>query len=230
VYNNQSKYMKNLSSPIKLIDESFRTFFAKENIFYFISIYLIMVPFQIFSYFQESLVSSGNWSSLPYSFAIIAINILYFIAYLLTSVAGIVAVKRVVDKEKLDFKDTMTFAWKNLWGLFLLSALMFLIILGGMILLIIPGIIFSIWFTFSKFIYVDQGLGIKASLGKSRELFKGRFWSVYWRLFVIGIFFALFVGISMYLLSLIPFGIGSAIAVLAGAFFILPCYLLYREL
>lgn len=222
--------MQKLSSPVKLIDESFKIFFAKENIFYFISIYLVLVPFQILSYFQESMVGSGNLDSSPYTYIIAAINILYFLVYLLTSVAGIMAVKNVVDGEKFNFKDTMIFAWKKLWGFVLLSALLFLIILGGSILLIIPGILFSVWFTFAKFIFIDQGLGIKASLGKSRELLKGRFWSVFWRLLVLGLFFGFIVGISMYLLTLIPFGMGSAISVLAGAFLILPYYLLYKEL
>jgi hypothetical protein len=215
--------MQGLSSPIKLINESFKIFFARENIFYFISIYLILVPFQIFSYFQSLLEST------PYGVVVVVVNILALVVYLLTSVAGILAVKKVIDGGQLNYKDTMISAWKKLWGFFLLSVLLFLIILGGSILLIIPGILFSIWFTFAKYIFIDQGLGIKASLGKSRELFKGRFWSIFWRLLVIGLFFGIFVGISMYLLTLLPFGMGSAISVLGGAIFILPYYLLYKE-
>jgi hypothetical protein len=215
--------MQKLSSPIRLIDESFKIFFAKENIFYFISIYLILIPFQVFSYFQNSLEST------PYAIIVVIVNILALIAYFLTSIAGILAVKRVIDGGQLNYKDTMASAWKNLWRYFLLSALLFLITLGGTILLIIPGIIFSIWFSFSGFVFIDQGLGIKASLSRSRQLFKGRFWSVYWRIIVFGIFFGLVTGL-VFLLSLIPFGIGSSIYTLAGAFYIIPYYLLYKEL
>ena len=82
----------------------------------------------------------------------------------------------------------------------------------------------------AKFIFIDQGLGIKASLSASRELLRGRFWSVFWRFLVFGLFFGLIGGIALYLLSLIPYGIGSIISTLMGAFFILPYYLLFKEL
>ncbi len=223
--------MQKLSSPVKLIGDSFKIFFAKENLVYFISIYLVMIPFQIFTYFKESIFGSGssNLETGPYAGIILAINILYFIAYLLTSAAGILAVKKVVDKEQVDFKDTMILAWRNLWGFFLLSVLLFLITLGGSILLIIPGIIFSVWFSFARFVFIDQNLGIRASLSKSRELIKNRFWPVLGRLIVIGLFFGIISGVVTYLsisLSLIS----SVLLSLTGAFFILPYYLLYKEL
>lgn len=224
--------MQKLSSPIKLINDSFRIFFAEGNITYFISIYLITVPFLISAYIQNSMTSSSldSLESGSYAIPIAVINLLSLVVFLLTSAAGIVAVKNVVDGNPLRFKETIIFAWKNLWGFFLLSVLLFLIILGGSILFIIPGIVFAIWFSFAGFIFIDQGLGVKASLSRSRELFKGRFWSVFWRLLVFGLFFGLFGGIAFYLLSLIPYGIGSIISTISGAFSILPYYLLYKEL
>jgi hypothetical protein len=202
-----------LSSPIKLIKDSFKIFFERKNIVYFISIYLVMVPFRILE-------------SISFTTPIVVVNILHFVVYLLTSIAGILAVKKVVDNERLNFKDTMFFAWKNLWGFFLLSALLLIIILGGSVLLIIPGLIFSTWFSFANFVFVDQGLGVKASLGKSRELVKGRFWAVFGRIFVFG-FLSGLIGLAV---LKIPFGIGPVISTLASALFVLPYYLLYKEI
>jgi hypothetical protein len=220
--------MQKLSSPIKLIEDSFKIFFVKENLLYFGSIYLILIPFQIFQYFQGSMlgINVENFKFTPMVGVAGGVNLLYFFVYLLTSIAGIVAVKQVITKKPFNFKDTMIFAWKNLWGFSIVSGLVFLATMGGLILLIIPGIIFGIWFSFAKFIFVDKGLGAKASMGMSRGLVKGRFWAILVRFVVFG----LFGGIMGVAASSIPYGIGSFVVTLLGALFILPPYLLYREL
>jgi hypothetical protein len=212
--------MQKLSSPIKLIKDSFEIFFEKKNLVYFASIYLLLIPFQILFSFQ------GSIKYVPLIGVVILVNILYLVVYLLTLVAGISAVRRVIAKEPLDLKKTYVFAWKNLWKFSLLATLVFLATFGGFILLIIPGIIIGVWLSFANFVFIDQGLGVKASMGKSRELVKGRFWAVFGRLFVFGLFSGL-VGIMV---SVVPFGIGSGIVNLAGALFILPSFLLYKEL
>ncbi len=67
-----------------------------------------------------------------------------------------------------------------------LSFLVGLIVLGGFILVIIPGIIFSIWFTFvAQARVLDQKKGI-SSLGFSRALVRGNWWGVFGRI-VVGI-------------------------------------------
>ena len=193
--------MKKLSSPVKLIKDSFKIFFEKKNLLYFASIYLLLVPFQIIFYFQ------GDVKSAPLIGAIALVNLVYLVVYLLTLAAGISAIKRVVAKEPL-------------------VTLVFLATFGGVLLLIIPGIIFGVWLSFSNFVFIDKGLGVKASMGKSRELIKGRFWAVLYRLLVFG----LFSGLAGAVVSAITFGIGSALVALAGALFMLPSYLLYKEL
>ncbi len=212
--------MKRLSSPIELIKESFGIFFEKKNVLYLILIYLPLIPFQLAFYFQEFIKYTSP------TVVIVLVNLVYLVIYLLALLAGVSAVKKVVTKEQPDFKKTYIFAWKNLWKFFLLVALVFLANLGGFILLIIPGIIFSTWFSFSNFIFVDKGLGIKASIGKSRELVKGRFWAVLGRLLVFGFFS----GLVGFIVSIIPFGIGQTLVTLAGALFMLPSFLLYKEL
>jgi hypothetical protein len=212
--------MKKLSSPIELIKDSFNIFFEKKSLLPLVLIYLPLIPFQLLFYFQE------NIKFFPTTVVIILINLVYLIVYLLTLLAGISAVKKVAAKESFDLKKIYTFAWKNLWKFSLLVVLVFLASFGGFILLIIPGIIFGIWFSFSNFVFVDKGLGVKASMGKSRELVKGRFWAVLGRLFVFG----LFSGLAGSVVSVIPFGIGQTLVTLVGALFMLPSFLLYKEL
>ncbi len=82
------------------------------------------------------------------------------------------------------------------------SILSGLAIAGGFILLIIPGIIFSVWFAFATYaLTIDGKHGVEA-LRMSKNLVKGRWWEVLARLFVPGLFF----GIAAFLAqSLIQF-------------------------
>lgn len=212
--------MQKLSSPFKLIGDSVKIFFDRKNLVYFILIYVFLTPFWVFQYLSESLninLASG---------INIAINILYFAIYLFTSLAGILAVKKVVDRGAINFKETYASAFKNFWKYFLISVLVFLTSLGGFVLLIIPGVIFSTWFAFSIYVFVDQKLGVKASMSKSRSLVKGRFWAILGRLVVFGII----TGFLGYAVSVVPYNIGSIVITLARALLVLPYYLLYREL
>lgn len=94
--------------------------------------------------------------------------------------------KQTVDKKILQqnaWRDTVPFLW--------VSILTGLIILGGMILLIIPGLIFSIWYFFSIYVFGVDGVRGYAALQKSKDLVQGRFWPVVWRILVANFFYGL---------------------------------------
>lgn len=62
----------------------------------------------------------------------------------------------------------------------LVAVLQCLVVLGGFLLLVIPGIIFLIWFAFAQIaVILDHQKGFNA-LSFSREIVNGRFWSVLW--------------------------------------------------
>jgi len=69
------------------------------------------------------------------------------------------------------------------WLLFLVC----FITLGGFALLIVPGIIFSILFTFAIFIFINEDLRGMNALLKSRDYIKDIWWSVLSRLLVVGL-------------------------------------------
>lgn len=72
-------------------------------------------------------------------------------------------------------------AWPK-WGqalrLFGTSLLAGLAILGGIVLLVVPGIIFAVWLTLVPYVVVDEGIGGIAALRRSRDLVRGRFWEI----------------------------------------------------
>jgi len=73
---------------------------------------------------------------------------------------------------------------------------------------------------------VEKNTGVKLSLLKSRQLVKGVYWEVLGRLIVFGMFTV----IIQIILSMVPYGVGSVVNSLSGGLYMLPLYLLYREL
>ncbi|MEK7538712.1 MAG: hypothetical protein AAB552_02630 [Patescibacteria group bacterium] len=70
-----------------------------------------------------------------------------------------------------------------------ISILTTLIVMGGFMLLIIPGIIFAIWFMFATMVVVDDNTKGMNALLKSREYVRGRWWGTWWRMFFVGLIF-----------------------------------------
>ena len=63
-------------------------------------------------------------------------------------------------------------------GAFGFSIVMGIFLLGLFILLIVPGIIFSIYWIFSYYVFLNERKGIFASLGQSRQIVKGKWWTM----------------------------------------------------
>jgi hypothetical protein len=92
------------------------------------------------------------------------------------------------------FGDLPTF-WRYVAG----NLLFLLIILVGLLLLVIPGIMWSIKYQFAPFLIVDRNIGIKEAFHESAGITSG----VKWELFL---FFLLVLGIN--LLGLMAFAVG----------------------
>lgn len=83
---------------------------------------------------------------------------------------------------------------------FLLSLLVSLIITVGFLLLIIPGIIVSLWLTFVYHTYLLEHTTMREAMRRSTALVRGRFWQVFLRLAVLTIV----VGAVILAISIIP--------------------------
>ncbi|MCX6718137.1 MAG: hypothetical protein NTY81_00835 [Candidatus Staskawiczbacteria bacterium] len=90
-----------------------------------------------------------------------------------------------VKDTALKFKASLEVGWQKIASFFWISLLVGLATLGGLILLIIPGIIFAIWFCFSMFVYIDEGAKGTSALKRSKQLVQGYWWPIFGRLVVI---------------------------------------------
>ena len=97
------------------------------------------------------------------------------------TVAIILAMDAVLKKEPVNLKNIYNLSYaKTFWGV-VISILVTLAVGLGTLLLIIPGIIFSVWFSFSLYTFVLENKKGTEALSSSRQLVKGKFWPILWR-------------------------------------------------
>lgn len=103
-------------------------------------------------------------------------------------------------------RDVDSLSFFDLWhprpfvAFFLTNLVYGLIVIGGLILLIVPGIIWSIKYIFAPYLVIDKGLGVRDALRESARMTDGHKWDLLLfglRLFLINIlgFVCLIVGL-----------------------------------
>jgi len=153
-----------------------------------------------------------------------------FIVFFVMAIWIQVALYSAVINE-IGFKQAFAMAKNKIWQYLLTSLLTGLITGLGFILLIVPGIIFAVWYAFGAVIVVAEGLSGMAALRQSKSYVKGRWGAVAWRLAAA----ALIVIIIQIAINLIlPKTIASILS-FVWAFLILPffsvyIFLLYKNL
>ena len=84
-------------------------------------------------------------------------------------------------------KEVLEISWKNLWSFFWVSILVGLAVMGGFILIVIPGFIFAVWFYFSVYVFVFEGLKGTSALKRSKQLVNGYFWPIFGRVLLLSL-------------------------------------------
>jgi uncharacterized membrane protein len=80
--------------------------------------------------------------------------------------------------DKLEIKD-MFEAFKNYWNAVLASLFVFIIIVIGLILLIIPGIFFACKLAFTPYLVVDRKMAVMEAIEESWRMTGGHAWKVF---------------------------------------------------
>jgi len=138
---------------------------------------------------------------------------------------------------KLELSDLVKLGASKIVPVILTVILLTLIVVGGFILLIIPGIVFLVWFTFVTQVVIFEDKSGMQALKQSREYVRNRWWGVFGRLILAGlVLMGLGLAFSI-LVSVLAAAMGSGADVLNdifSAFVITPLsaifgYHLYRS-
>lgn len=89
------------------------------------------------------------------------------------------------NQERIGVIESYRRGWHKILSYLWVSLLVLFIIMGGLLLLIVPGIIFAVWFGLAIYILIAEDLKGMNALLKSREYVKGKWGSVFWRFFFI---------------------------------------------
>jgi len=113
------------------------------------------------------------------------------------------------NKSKLSFSEvfskTKKYFWKYLWFIIATSFLLMILYL----LLIVPGIIFTIYWIFASYIFIIENKSVMQSLKKSKQIVRGNWWNVFGYIVLLAL---ICVGVSI-IFNLIPI-VGSLLRIL----------------
>lgn len=100
-------------------------------------------------------------------------------------------------EERLGIGEAFRRARTLLASYFWISILTAILVTGAFVLFVIPGIIFTVWFSLAYYVFiVEEKRGLNALL-QSREYIRGAWWRTLWRLVVVGVtIFAVTAGIG----------------------------------
>ncbi|MBO8144201.1 MAG: hypothetical protein H0Z16_06440 [Thermodesulfobacterium sp.] len=144
----------------------------KNNFGFFIGLLIVVGIF----YFVSDFIIVSIKAKAPILSSIM--SIVFGVLYMVIQMGLIRISLRFCDNEKGKFADLFScfpLFFKYLFGLILYE----LIVLGGIILLIIPGIIWGIKFQFFSCFIVDKGVGPIEALKKSSAITEGAKWDLF---------------------------------------------------
>ncbi len=129
----------------------------------------------------------------------IFLSFVSFVLSLWISVTLIIILMRLTKEEKIDLKAIYREAYAKILSYLWINILVGLIAFVGFLLIIIPGIIFAVWFSMAVYILIFEGTRGTKALSKSKELVKNYFWQVLWRWVAPYFFFGLIVLTVIYI-------------------------------
>lgn len=206
--------------PITLLKETWQIFFSKAKTLLAIAaipiVFKLLIDILFFFYYPTSTPAWILW---------IALFLLFLFFQLLVTPSLLFAVKENLFLKEA-YQKGLKFFLSYLWVYFLVAV----IVVGGFLLFIIPGIIFLIWFSLAVVILVFEEKRGMLALFQSKQLIAGRWWGVFWRLLVFNLIFGAIFLISSFFLRQIAEEFSYLFPLFILPLFILPFGLIYRLL
>ncbi len=154
---------------------------------------------------------------------IIGILLMITLMSLVGSWIAAACIYAIVDETGI--REALGQSLSRIWAFFWLFSLLGLIVGGGSMLLVVPGILFFGWFVFAQYVLAAEETRGMDALLKSREYVRGYGWAIFGRLALLYL-----VAIAVMIpFSLIPF-IGPLVSLFVGPFVLVYCNEIYQDL
>jgi uncharacterized membrane protein len=182
---------------------------AKKNLFFFVVLFIITLLI-------AAVMGALRLSAVHAPLVAFAIWLAQIVIDLIIGMGLINIALKFIDKKKPKYKDL--FYYKPIVNYFLTSILEGLIVVGGLFLLIIPGIFFALRLQYANYLIIDKNLGPIEAIKASWKMTKGNVWNLF------------FLGILLDLINIL-----GLICLIVGLFITVPLSMLatafvYRKL
>ncbi len=97
-------------------------------------------------------------------------------------------------KREMSVKETLAGGGKYFWKFFGFSVVYFIFLILLFVLLIVPGVIFSVFWVFASYVFIGENKGILESLKTSKKIVRNRWWRTFGFLLLFGL---IAIGISL---------------------------------
>lgn len=168
-----------MKGPITLIRNAIDLFLQNPKLF--IGIYIIP---GILTFLVTMLVEFQEQLALTPSVAYVIAAVLWILVIVASIFMGIAMIQAVMNPS-LSVMGAYRSSTPFFWRYVILSILVTLAVFAGFLLLIIPGIIFSVWFAFSYYILIAEGTGGIDAMKQSKRMVSGKWFAVFGRLAVL---------------------------------------------
>lgn len=191
--------------------------------------------------------SSDILNNLAVSIPLLVFGLILFIIFIFViSIVGFwgqIAIYELYSShKKIGFIDALKHAFPKLFRYWWLGVLAGFLVGGGLLLFLIPGIVFMVWFFFAQLVFVIEGKTQIHPIVKSREYIRGRWFGVVFRLLVLFLLLFIVNYLITFLLSLggqdmqyLTVGVSLFISYVLLPFVLMPfvfayMYLLFQNL
>lgn len=131
-----------------------------------------------------------------YSILIVRVAVLIF--FCLVNIIIIYRIDKLVHNQNINFYDTLSVGIKKLLPFIAVSIIYILVTAIGMLLLVIPGIMASVYFIFiSYLVVIEPDITIMKCIKLSYELVRGQWWRISWYISIIFLGFILILAVIL---------------------------------
>lgn len=153
---------------------------------------LMSLPLFVFTVSDYLLESVSAVMDVKYMPLLVILNIVALIFNFLILGATLFSVARD-GEQRVSIKEGLDWSKSNILKIVWIYILTFLVVLGGFTLLIIPGIMASLYIYFAQYVYINEGIKGMDALRRSHDLVKDNWWKIFITLLkVIVILFVIF--------------------------------------
>lgn len=108
---------------------------------------------------------------------------------LIFTIARIYAINKLSENSSVSLSESFKVAFQKYFPYLLVFILVTLVVFGGILLLIVPGIIFMVWFLFFEYPVILEDRRGTSAMRRSKQLVQGNGWYIFVISFVLCIFY-----------------------------------------